>query len=99
MRGWYLNPGDEDHRGCRGGVGSRHRDGSYDLEIGQSCNASNDMIALCVMADEVLTYLKNSDCPIGQLLYDTHRQLLCQIELHYRSAINERVRKEMEAAQ
>jgi len=78
MRGWYLRSSDEVMGGCRGGVGSKNDD--YDLEIGQSCNADPDMIALCVLVDEVLTYLKKSDCPIAQLLYDKHRQVSASID-------------------
>ena len=65
MRGYYLKR--ESESGCRGGVGSDNTD--YELEIGSNCNASPEMLALCVMADEITEFLKGSDSHIARLIY------------------------------
>lgn len=56
MRGYYLKPSDN-IGGCRGGVGTSCHDGEYDVEIGQQCNCSFDIMALMVHADELREYL------------------------------------------
>lgn len=66
MRGAYLHKGSPDNKGCRGGVGSG--DGDYDLEIGNSCNAKVEMVAMCTLMDEIKEFLLISNSPIAGLI-------------------------------
>ena len=69
MRGYYLRKSDSSQRGgSRGGVGSDNEYGDYDLEIGNSQNADHEMVALCVMIDEVREFLKLSSSPLAGLI-------------------------------
>jgi hypothetical protein len=58
--------------GSRGGVSSNRRcngDGDdYELEIGQEQNASPELLALCVHADEIMEFLEKCDSPIGGMI-------------------------------
>lgn len=67
MRGAYLLVGNGKN-GSRGGVGSNYGDGEYELEIGQSQNASTKMLALCAHYDEIVEHLGTSNSHIGQLI-------------------------------
>ena len=60
---------------CRGGIGSKYEEyNEYEVEIGQLCNFSMEMFALCCMHDEIIEYLKKDDSHIGQLLYSEYRR-------------------------
>ena len=71
MRSYYLNSGYGQTSGCRGGVGySYERDyggEEYELEIGNQCNATAGMIAMCVLHDEFLEILRFKDSSCGAL--------------------------------
>ncbi len=69
MRGYYLKKSDSNQRGgSRGGVGADNEFGDYDLEIGNSQNADHEMVALCVMIDEVREFLKVTPSPLAKLI-------------------------------
>ena len=73
MRGYYLSPTDHsDRSGCRGGVAGRRGDNDYELEIGNQCNCSPEMMALLVHYDEVVEYLKlqKEDSSIAKIIYN-----------------------------
>ena len=56
-------------RGSRGGVTSGYSGGNeYELEIGQNQNASPELLALCVHADEIMEFLEKCDSPIGGMI-------------------------------
>ena len=82
MRSGYIEPertytkkGDLVRKGCsRGGIAHGEAD-DYEVEIGQTCNFSFQMFALCCMHDELIEYLKKSDDHIGQLLHAEYRRL------------------------
>ena len=57
---------------CRGGISGQYDD--YEVEIGQLCNFSMEMFALCCMHDEIIEYLKKDDSHIGRLLYSEYRR-------------------------
>lgn len=80
MRSYYLKPTDIGNGGCRGGVGSNRPDGDYELEIGNDLNASSEMVALCVLHDEIIEFLAKSDSPMGQLIHLTYKQKVEEIE-------------------
>ena len=81
MRGYYLNPSNEESCSCRGGVGSGNENGDYELEIGQHKNASAEMIALCVHIDEITTYLElKQDCPIAQMILHSYKKTVIDID-------------------
>lgn len=84
MRSYYLNKS-RDSQGCRGGVTGNH--GDYELEVGQSCFASEEMIALCVMIDEITTYLQNSNCPVAKLLYDVYDKKVKEVREKYEADV------------
>ena len=76
MRGYYLTTRSES--GCRGGVGDAHLDSEYELEIGHQCNASPEMIALCVLHDEVIEALKLSGA-LGSLVHNKYCDLVREL--------------------
>ena len=57
---------------CRGGISGKYDD--YEVEIGQLCNFSMEMFALCCMHDEIIEYLKKDESHIGNLLYQEYRR-------------------------
>ena len=58
-----------DNGGSRGGVTSGYSGGNeYELEIGQNQNASPELLALCVHADEIMEFLEKCDSPIGGMI-------------------------------
>ena len=64
---------------CRGGIASGHPEyNDYEVEIGQLCNFSMEMFALCCMHDEIIEYLKKDDSHIGRLLYSEYRRQVQQ---------------------
>lgn len=65
MRNAYLQKQKRDS-GCRGGVASNHED--YALEIGQTCNAEPEMVALCTMIDEIKEFLSTANSPIAKMI-------------------------------
>ena len=84
MRGYYLNS-IYTNSGCRGGVGSGQHtyDGEYELEIGQQCNASPQMIAMCCLHDEFLEILrfKDSSCEaLSEMVLHKYHDLVAEIE-------------------
>lgn len=70
MRGAYLKSSSHNNKGCRGGVGSF--DGDYELEIGNNQNASPQMLALCMLIDEITEHLKTSESSIGKMIYQQY---------------------------
>ena len=69
MRYAYLMKSDGERTGgSRGGVTSGHSDGEFELEIGQYQNASPELLALCVHADEIMEFLENCNSPIGRMI-------------------------------
>jgi len=71
MRAYYLNSGRNQTSGCKGGVGYSYEHDyggeEYELEIGHQCNASPQMIAMCVLHDEFLEILRFKDSSCGAL--------------------------------
>ena len=60
MRPYYLRSGRHIDSGCRGGIGNAHFDSpDYELEIGNQCNASFEMLAVCIMIDEIKELIEN----------------------------------------
>lgn len=81
MRGAYLKPcGSDRHSGSRGGVGSGDNGTDYELEIGQSQNASCDMLAHCVLIDEIHEFLRKTDTPLARMILQQHRQVVKGLE-------------------
>ena len=85
MRGYYLNS--TSTSGCRGGVGYSYKNDyggeEYELEIGHQCNASPQMIAMCVLHDEVLEILRFKDSSCGALsgmVLSKYHKLVNEIE-------------------
>ena len=69
MRYAYLMKSDGERTGgSRGGVTSGHDYGEYELEIGQNQNASPELLALCVHADEIMEFLEKCESPIGRMI-------------------------------
>ena len=68
MRYAYLNNGDHEINGSRGGVTHRHYGDEYELEIGQNQNASSELLALCVYSDEIMEFLEKCNSPIGGMI-------------------------------
>ena len=86
MRGYYLHPRYDKNHGCRGGVGHSHDDGfgeDYELEIGNNANASPEMIAMCIMQDEILEFLALSPGVLGDVLTTMYRQKVAEINQRY----------------
>ena len=85
MRSGYIEPertytkkGDLVRKGtCRGGIGHEACD-DYEVEIGQSCQFSFEMFALCCMHDEIIEYLQKSNDHIGHLLFSEYRRQIKQ---------------------
>jgi hypothetical protein len=86
MRYAYIKVGNGKN-GCRGGVKGQHGDGDYELEVGQSQNASTEMLALCAFYDEVMEYLKKADSPIGQLLFKAIRTETNRLSEEYQASV------------
>lgn len=85
MRGYYLNS--TSTSGCRGGVGYSYKNDyggeEYELEIGHQCNASPQMIAMCVLHDEFLEILRFKDSSCGALsgmVLSKYHKLVNEIE-------------------
>ncbi len=85
MRGYYLTTRSES--GCRGGVGYSYKSDyggeEYELEIGHQCNASPQMIAMCVLHDEFLEILRFKDSSCGALsgmVLSKYHKLVNEIE-------------------
>lgn len=78
MRGAYLVCGNG-VGGSRGGVGSGHGD-DYELEVGQSQNASPRMLALCVLVDEVEEFLRLSKSPLSAMILHQWDVETCRLE-------------------
>jgi hypothetical protein len=76
MRRYYLKR--ESYSGCRGGVGDH--EGGYELEIGSDLRASPEMVALCVMSDEIIEYMKNNNSHIGRLIYTEYLRTVETLE-------------------
>lgn len=79
---------------CRGGVGSRDpNDADYELEIGQQCNASPEMLALAAHHDEIVELLEFLAARGGNLArivlesYNTMRKHLTETEKEPRAEI------------
>lgn len=69
MRHAYLRKTDLDESsGCRGGVTTEDDPAEYELEIGNSCNASCRMLALCSLVDEVEEFLKMTDSLLAKMI-------------------------------
>ena len=69
MRYAYLKRHTPNEGGSRGGVTSGYSGGNeYELEIGQNQNASPELLALCVHADEIMEFLEKCDSPIGGMI-------------------------------
>ena len=85
MRAYYLNS--TSTSGSRGGVGYSYKSDyggeEYELEIGHQCNASPQMIAMCVLHDEFLEILRFKDSSCGALsgmVLDKYHKLVNEIE-------------------
>jgi len=66
-----MNSDGERIGGSRGGVTSdaEHAEhAEYELEIGQNQNASPELLALCVYADEIMEFLEKCESPIGHMI-------------------------------
>ena len=94
MRGYYLNS--TSTSGCRGGVGYSYKSDyggeEYELEIGHQCNASRQMIAMCVLHDEFLEILrfKDSSCgALSRMVLSKYLKLVNEIEDNLRREHNE----------
>ena len=71
MRYAYLKISDSRSEESRGGVTSGYSGGNeYELEIGQNQNASPELLALCVHADEIMEFLEKCESPIGHMILD-----------------------------
>jgi len=68
MRYAYLKTSDSRNGGSRGGVTSGYCGNEYELEIGQNQNASPELLALCVHADEIIEFLEKCESPIGGMI-------------------------------
>ena len=76
MRFAYLKPSDGiQTAGCRGAVNSA--DGNdYELEVGCDLRASPEMIAHCVMYDEIHHFLALSNSPLSSLILRQYEEVL-----------------------
>lgn len=89
MRAYYLKKANYDQQGCRGGVGDPYPDSNdYELEIGQGCNASSEMIALCVLHDEIIEHLEDQKSLMGKLLLEKYKNIVKDINKNYDSEKN-----------
>lgn len=89
MRAYYLKKANCDQWGCRGGVGEPCPDSNdYELEIGQRCNASSEMIALCVLHDEIIEHLEDQKSLMGKLLLEKYKNTVKDINKNYDSEKN-----------
>jgi hypothetical protein len=85
MRSYYLNEKSGSFPGatCRGGVHSINPDSGniFDLEIGQSCYVSSEMMSFCIHIDAILEYLKiKQDCPIAKMILDSYEKTKLNIK-------------------
>ena len=85
MRYAYLNANSTSvGLGCRGGVGVKDEDAGrgsangYELEIGQACNASTNMMAWMCVIDEAMEVLHTS--VLGRMVLQQYH--LRELELH-----------------
>jgi len=84
MRGFYLHPANDTNRGCRGGVGHAYGVEDYELEVGQNCTASSELIAICVLKDEILEFLAMQDSNlVAKLILATYHQKVEEINNKY----------------
>ena len=89
MRGAYLKPCDSGHTGSsRGGVGSAGDSPDYELEIGQSQNASCEMLAHCSLIDEIHEFLRKTDSPLARLILAQYRDEVQRLETALANARN-----------
>lgn len=81
MRGYYLKDRHEKYKNaCRGGVGNKYPDSEdYELEIGNSQNCSTEMMALCIMYDEIIEFLELENGSLAKLLLRKHIELQTEI--------------------
>lgn len=85
MRYAYLMKGDGTNYGSRGGVTSGYSDSEYELEIGQNQNASPELLALCVHADEIMEFLENCNSPIGRMILNGIKKETKELDQKLRS--------------
>jgi|TARA_R110000765_G_scaffold398788_1_gene493244 hypothetical protein len=83
MRGFYLHPANDTNRGCRGGVGYSNGAEDYELEVGVNCTASSELIAICVLKDEILEFLAMQDSNVAKLILATYHQKVEEINNKY----------------
>ena len=88
MRHYYLNPA-HDKGACRGGVANNWSDSlDYELEINGRCNASAELIALCVFHDEIIEHLEKSTT-VGNLILNNYKNLVKKINDDLRQSKNQ----------
>lgn len=73
MREVYLREKTQGHDSSRRGGVSSSSCGPMgitenEIEIGNDCNASIEMLALCALIDEIVEYLKLSDSSLAKLI-------------------------------
>jgi len=75
-RPYYIIPqGFVDSGTQRGGV-VRLGGADYELEVGIHSFASEEMLALCVLHDEVMGFLRSSDSPVAKEIVQNHAQIV-----------------------
>jgi hypothetical protein len=82
MRACYLNVGNYDWEGCRGGVSSHWNENGYELEVGEQCYASTAMVALCAHIDEVTEYLRMTErmSPMASMILLSYADLQTKLD-------------------
>jgi len=79
MRFAYLKTTTTRDGGSRGGVSSGVYD-EYELEIGQNQQASPELLALCVYADEIMEFLEKCNSPIGGMILSGIKKQIKELE-------------------